>query len=53
MVRLDKAHTHNLQVASSCAAPDKGIGLAEVVPLHSLIVIHLLLLLAQRLSLLG
>lgn len=55
MVLPDKirTHIHTLQVASSSAALDTGIGSAEVVPLHSLFVIHLLLLPEQRQSLLG
>lgn len=55
MVLLDKVrtHIHTLQVASPSAALDEGIGSAVVVPLHSLFVIHLLLLLEQRRSLLG
>ena len=52
---LDKVHNHVhiLQVASSSAALDKGIGLAKVVPLHSLSVLHLLLLPKLRRSPLG
>ena len=50
MVRLDEVHNHiqTLGIASSSAALDRGIGSAEVVPPHSLFVVHLLLLSEQR-----
>lgn len=55
MVLLDKVriHIHNPQAASSSAALDKGIDLAEVVPLHFLFAMYLLLLPEQGRSLLG
>ena len=54
MILLDKAHSHihSLQVALLSAALDRDIGSAEVVPVHFLVVIHLLPLLKQYRSLL-
>lgn len=43
-----RTHIHTLQVASSPAVLDKGIGSAEVVPLQSPYVTHLLLSPEQR-----
>lgn len=55
MALLDKVRTriHSLQIALSSAVLGKGIGSAEVVPLHFLFAVHLLLLPVQRRSLLG
>lgn len=55
MALLDKVRTRNhcLQIALSSAVLGKGIGSAEVVPLHSLFAVHLLLSSGQRRSLLG
>lgn len=51
---LDTArnHIHTLRLASSSAVLDKGIGSGEVEALHSLLVMHLLLLPEQCRSLL-
>lgn len=55
MARLDKVrtHIHSPQIAWSSAVLGKGIGSADVVPLHFQFAVHLLLLPGQLRSLLG